>query len=110
MQGIVYLGIFSSIHNGIDVCIGRDSARTVRWRSIQESKSGIKDGIATSSNCAFIGLFGSNAARVESGSAVVLLVDTGSSSSSFLLSSSIEDNINVGLKGKIVIMSLKMLG
>ena len=107
LQGIVYLGIVSSIHKGSDVLLGGDSARTVRWRSIQESKSGIKDGIATSSNCAFIGLFGSNAARVESGSAVVLLVDTGSSSSGFLLSSSIEDNINVGLKGKIVIMSLR---
>ena len=107
LQGIVYLRIFSSIHKGSHVLLGRNSARTVRWRSIQESKSRIKDGITTSSNCAFIGLFGSNTARVESGSAIVLLVDTGSSSSGFLLSSSIEDNINVGLKGKIVIMSLR---
>ena len=105
LQGIVYLGIVSSIHKGSDVLLGGDSARTVRWRSIQESKSRIKDGIATSSNCAFIGLFGSNTAGVESRSAVVLLVDTGSSSSGFLLSSSIEDNINIGLKRKIVIIS-----
>ena len=107
LQGFVYLGIFSSIHNGSDVLLGGDSARTVRWRSIHESKSRIKDGIATSSNCAFIGLFGSNAAGVESGSAIVLLVNTCSSSSGFLLTSSIEDNINVGLKRKIVIMSLR---
>ena len=105
LQGIVYLRIFSSIHKGSHVLLGRDSARTVRWRSIHESKSRIKDGIATSNNCTFIGLFGSNTARVESGSAIVLLVDTGSSSSGFLLSSSIEDNINIGLKRKIVIIS-----
>ena len=106
LQGIVYLRIFSSIHKGSHVLLGRDSARTVRWRSIHESNSRIKDGIATSNNCTFIGLFGSNTARVESGSAVVLLVDTGSSSSGFLLTSSIEDNINVGLKRKIDMMSL----
>ena len=100
-----YLCVFSPVPDGGNVVLGRDSTRTVRWRSIHEGQSSIEDRITTGSDCAFPGLLGSNTCGAESRTAVVLLVDTGSSSSGFLPTSSIEDNINVGLKRKTVITS-----
>ena len=102
-----YLGGISSIHNGVDVVLGRDSTRTVRWRGIHESKSRVEDGVATSGDGAFPGLFGGDTSGAESGTAVVLLVDTLGNSGGLLTGTSTEDNFNVGLKRNSVITSPK---
>ena len=95
-----YLGGFSSIHYGGDVVLGSDSTRTVRRRGIHESKSRVEDGVATSCDGAFPGLFGGHTCGAESGTAVVLLVDTLGNSGGLLTRTSTEDNFNIGLEIK----------